>query len=80
VGREEEKEERGKNMRWITARVQHLCAVCKETINPGEVVIQSEGRAELLYHEGCHWKRFQGSAWHEPKNEKPEAEVPNPPD
>jgi ribosomal protein L24E len=61
-------------MRYITARKKRKCIFCKEDIGVGEIVIQSEGRFHLMYHEDCHSERFQGSSWHEPRNERPVGE------
>jgi hypothetical protein len=66
-----DKKGREKTMRWVTVKSQHPCTVCKKTIYPGAVAIQSQSQYELFYHEDCHWERFRGSRWHEPKNDKP---------
>ena len=59
-------------MRYVIARIDHPCSVCKETIHTGDVCIQSQSFYGLFYHEDCHTERFGGSIFHKPGNEKPE--------
>jgi len=55
-------------MRYVKARKDHLCTVCKETINEGEECIQSQSHYGLVYHNECHAQRFGNSLLHVPKN------------
>ena len=61
----------GEMMRYVTARTEHICVVCKEPIDENEICIQSQGWG-WFYHEDCHRDRFGGSIFHEPVNERPE--------
>ena len=58
-------------MRYVKARQEHECAVCKKTINEGKICIQSQGSFNLFYHEDCHAKRFENSPTNSPTNERP---------
>lgn len=58
-------------MRYVKTRKEHICPVCKETIEVNEIAIQSQGYYNLVYHEDCHNEKFGNSSLHKPKNQKP---------
>jgi len=45
-------------MKFVVARQDHVCAVCKETIYEGDASVQSENGWGHMYHPKCQEERF----------------------
>ena len=58
--------------RYVTAKEKHICTVCKQDIEPGDICIQSQARWGLFYHENCYNKKYQGHGAEFIVNERPE--------